>query len=468
LKTERSDFFVKSDEPSADELPLKSTTVVGCISGLIADDHTALQKRSRTRDRGEVCFSHGGFAWRRRPPGKKEKPALIRPSWSRVVTEPVAPSTEEIMMSNPKRNTFKLLGLALALGAASLPALASGDDDDDGFRAGKVFTSTNAVAGNELLVYDTGKNGHLTLQTRIATQGAGTGTGLGNQGGVTLSGDGRYLFVINAASNTVSTFAINRHRLTLQSTVDSGGLRPISVTEHEGVVYVLNANGAGNLAGFRHVQGVLRPIAGSSRPLSAVGGTGPAQVGFSPDGDVLLVTEKSANKLTTYRVRSDGTTDAPVVTASSGVTPFGFAFDRRGHALVSEAASGALSSYGFGNQTPAHPVLISASVSTTQAAPCWVVVTPNSRYAYVANAGSSSVSSFAVQKSGQLTLAQGVAGAAGAGPVDLAISSSGRQLFVLNAGSQTISSFSVGQDGRLTNPGSGAGLPVGANGLAAN
>jgi DNA-binding beta-propeller fold protein YncE len=61
-----------------------------------------------------------------------------------------------------------------------------------------------------------------------------------------------------------------------------------------------------------------------------------------------------------------------------------------------------------------------------------------------------------------------VAGAAGAGPVDLAISSSGRQLFVLNSGSQTISSFSVGQDGRLTNPGSGAGLPVGANGLAAN
>ena len=47
-------------------------------------------------------------------------------------------------MNNPKRNTFKLLTLALALGAVNLAAFASGDDDDDdGFRAGKVFTSTS-------------------------------------------------------------------------------------------------------------------------------------------------------------------------------------------------------------------------------------------------------------------------------------------------------------------------------------
>ena len=361
----------------------------------------------------------------------------------------------------------------LALGAVSLPAFASGDDDDDGFRAGKVFTSTNAVAGNELLVYSAGKNGLLSLQTRVATQGAGTGTGLGNQGGVTLSGDGRHLFVVNALSNTVSTFAVGRNRLTLQSTVDSGGLRPISVTEHDGVVYVLNANGAGNIAGFRNAQGVLTPLAGSSRPLSAAGGTGSAQVGFSPDGDVLLVTEKGTNKLSSYRVRDDGATDAPVVTASAGVTPFGFAFDRRGHALVSEAFGGAagasaVSSYGFGVPTPASPAVISASVGTTQTAACWVVVTPNGRYAYVTNTGSGTISSYAVQKSGQLTLAQPVAATAGAGPIDAALSASGGHLFVLNSGSRSISSFSVAKDGSLANPGSVSGLPVGANGLAAN
>ena len=88
-----------------------------------------------------------------------------------------------------------------------------------------------------------------------------------------------------------------------------------------------------------------------------------------------LVTEKGTNKLGGYRVPDDGTTDAPTVTTSAGVTQFGFAFDRHGHALVSEAFGGAVnasavSSYGFGIPTPASPAVISASVGTTQTAAC--------------------------------------------------------------------------------------------------
>ena len=132
-------------------------------------------------------------------------------------------------MKHTRRNAFKILGLALALGGLSLPA-AHGHDDDDDDRAGRVFTSTNAVAGNELLVYAAPRDGAITLQARLATQGQGTGTGLGNQGAVTLSGNGRFLFVVNALSNSVSTFAIRRNGLELRSTVDSGGQRPISVT----------------------------------------------------------------------------------------------------------------------------------------------------------------------------------------------------------------------------------------------
>ncbi len=377
------------------------------------------------------------------------------------------------MFSN-RRNTFKLVALALALGSMSVPAMASSDDDDDnGFRSGKVFTSTNAVAGNELLVFTPDSKGQLSLQTRVATQGQGTGTGLGNQGAVTLSGNGRHLFVVNAQSNSVSTFSVRRAGVTLVSTVDSGGLRPISVTEHDGMVYVLNAAGAGNVAGFRNDRGVLKPVANSVRPLSASGGTASSQVGFSPDGDILLVTEKATNKLTTYRVRSDGSIDAPVVTASVGVTPFGFAFDRRGNALVSEAFGGAsnasaVSSYRFTHAAPTSPVVVSPSLGTTQTAACWVVVTPNSRYAYVTNTGSDTVSSYAVAKSGALSLVQGIAATAGAGPIDAAISPNGRNLYVLNGRGQTISSFAIARDGGLANPASVGGLPAGANGLAAN
>jgi len=377
-------------------------------------------------------------------------------------------------MTPTRRNTFKLLGLALALGTSAINAGAHDDgDDDDGFRSGKVFTSTNAVGGNELLVYAVDQDGQLTLQTRLATHGQGTATGLGNQGAVTLSGDRRYLYVVNALSNSVSTFRIRRSGLALESTVDSGGQQPISVTEHDGIVYVLNAGGAGNVAGFRNVAGTLRPLAGGVGALSASGGTGPAQVGFSPNGDALLVTEKATNKLTSYRVRRNGAIDAPLVTTSNGLTPFGFAFDRRGNVLISEAFGGAanasaVSSYGFQNSAPAKPVLISPSVADTQTAACWVVVTPNGRYAYTTNTGSNTVSSYAIQRSGTLSLANAVAATTGTGPIDAALSATGRSLFVLNAGSHTISSFSVDKDGNLGNTKTIGGIPTGANGLAAN
>ena len=380
-------------------------------------------------------------------------------------------------MSHTRRHAFKILGLCLAISSLSafsgMAAAHDDNDDDDGSRSGRVFTSTNAVAGNELLVYAAAPTGSLTLQARLATQGQGTGGGLGNQGAVTLSGNGRYLFVVNALSNSISTFAVRRGGLELRSTVDSGGQQPVSVTENAGVVYVLNAGGAGNVTGFRNAGGTLQPLAGSAQPLSAAGGTGPAQVGFSPDGDVLLVTEKATNKLVSYRVGSDGRIGAPVVTASAGTTPFGFAFDRRGHALVSEAFGGApnastVSSYGFKDWGSARPAVISASVPDTQSAACWVVATPNGRYAYVTNTGSGTVSSYSIQRSGQIALLQAAAAPSGAGPIDAAVSPEGRRLFVLNAGSHSISSFTIGYDGGLTSVGSVTGLPAGATGLAAN
>lgn len=375
-------------------------------------------------------------------------------------------------MKHTRRHVFKTLGLGLAL--ASLGPNAAATEragDDDGFRAGHVFTSTNAVAGNELLVYAASHDGALALRARQSTHGAGTGTGLGNQGAVTLSVSGRFLFVVNALSNSISTFAVRRHGLELRSTVDSGGQRPISVTEHDGIVYVLNAEGAGNVTGFRNFFGHLRPLPGSTQPLSASGGTGAAQVGFSPDGDVLLVTEKATNKLTSYRVRHDGRIGAPLVTASAGATPFGFAFDPRGHALVSEAFGGAanasaVSSYGFEDWAPAKPMLISPSVGTTQSAACWVVVTPNGRFAYVTNTGSDTISSYRVARNGRLALAQAIAATSAGGPIDAAISADGRALFVLNAGN--ITSFAIARDGALASSGSVGGLPPGANGLAAN
>lgn len=376
-------------------------------------------------------------------------------------------------MFSSRRHILKWTGLALALSVMGSGAHAQ--NMRDWLRFGKVFTSTNA-ANNELLVYSRDESGALNLVTKAATNGQGTGAGLGSQGAVTLSQDGRFIFVVNARSNTVTTFALHGHDLRLMSVVDSGGLVPISVTEHEGLVYVLNAQGAGNIAGFRNHHGNLTPVSGSHGALSAAGGTGPAQVGFSTDGDVLVVTEKATNKLVTYRVKADGGVSVPTVTPSAGATPFGFAFDRRDHLVVSEAVGGAVnastaSSYKFSDWLTARPTLVSGQVATTQTAACWVAITPNGKFAYTTNAGSGSVSSFAITPlTGRITLSQGVAGSTGAGsaPIDAAVSADGRSLYVLGAKSLAIASFEIQRDGQLIAGAVAGGLPAGTVGLAAN
>lgn len=370
-------------------------------------------------------------------------------------------------MHNASRRRFgvQLTTTALAM-AAGAPALAHDQEHDHDLPA-RVFTSSNGVAGNELLVFARGGGGLLAPVARVATGGQGTGAGLGSQGAVALSGDGRFAFVVNAASHTVSTFTLRGPQVALASVVHSGGLSPISVTESDGLVYVLNAGGAGNVAGFRNVSGELRPLHDGTRGLSMSTGTNPAQVGFGADGEVLVVTEKATNRITSYAVRRDGTLGQPQWAASAGATPFGFAFDRRDHLIVSEAPGSAASSYRVDERSAAVTV-ISASVPNAQAAACWLAVTPNGRFAYTANAGTSNLSSYRIARSGRLELVNAVAGSNGAnaGATDIAVSSDGRQLFALAPRAPHVVAYRVDHDGSLTNLGSIA-VPVGSVGLAA-
>ena len=383
-------------------------------------------------------------------------------------------------MQFPRRRLFTAAA-GLAATASTLPSIAfarNGADEDErahgGPRAGLVFTCSNDAAANEVLAFSRGPAGRLHLRQRIATGGAGSGGGLGSQGALALSGCGRYLFVVNAGSHSVSALRLGARGLRLLSVAPCGGLRPISVAESGGLVYVLNAGGAGGVAGFANLRGRLLPIAGSARPLSAAGGTAPAQVGFSDDGDTLIVAERATNLLTTYRVTDDGSLGAPQPHASAGMTPFGFAVDKRGTLLVSEAAGGAanastLSSYRFNDAAPQTPAVISAAVPTQQTAACWVAVTPNGRHAYTTNTGSGSVSLFHVGADGRLALAQAAAAfVAGSGPLDAAVSADGRWLHVLHGPLHALATYRIAADGTLTAAGSIGGLPIPSAGLVAS
>lgn len=277
---------------------------------------------------------------------------------------------------------------------------------------------------------------------------------------------------MNAGSNDISTFAATRSGLVLTDKVASGGTRPESLSVHENMVYVLNAGGSGNIAGFvLSGNGRLRAIPQSVRPLSSAT-VDAAQIAFSRDGETLVVTEKTTNKISTYRV-DDGRVSGPTVHASHGATPFGFAFDRRGNLLVSGAFGGvanmsALSAYEIEDEDDSGSLeLISGSVATNQTAACWVVIAGHGRYAYVTNTGSGTITGFRVSHSGELTrvTADGRTGVTGGGPTDAAASRGGELLYILAPSIGQIVTFRVNGDGSVTRLGSTPGAAGSATGL---
>jgi 6-phosphogluconolactonase len=367
-----------------------------------------------------------------------------------------------------RTSTRIALSVAAVVTAAASLGVAPGAQADSSVAPapGAVYVLGNQAAGNAVLVYDRAADGTLSAAGAYPTGGAGTGGGLGSQGALTLSDDGRTLFAANAGSDSVSVFDVRSDGIVLTDVVWSGGVRPDSITVSGRVVYVLNSGTPSTITGFTLEHGQLTPIAGSTRPLSP-GASGPAQVQFSPAGDTLAVTERTSSTIDLYSVDRDGVASAPHGYASTGAVPFGFDFDTRGHLITSNAA-GSASSYAVDGTALS---LITGPVATNQAAPCWLVVSKNGKYAYTANAGAGSISGFAIAQDGSLTLLDptGVSAsiAAGSHPLDETTSGNGRYLYVLADGLHTVAGFRIGDDGSLTKVAAAGTLPVGAAGIAA-
>ena len=288
-----------------------------------------------------------------------------------------------------------------------------------------------------------------------------------------MSDDGAWLLAVNAASNDVSVFAVEEHGLRLTDVAASGGVRPISIAVHADLVYVLNAS-SDAITGFRlSADGHLVALSNATRLLSGTG-TGPAEVAFSPNGRLLVVTEKNTNLIDVFRVGDDGVAGDAEPQPSRGATPFGFAFGKRDQLFVSEAFGGAPDASAVSAYRSRHDGtldVIDGSVGTHQTAACWVLVTKDGRFAFTTNTGSGSISGYAISHDGALTLlnADGRDGdtQAHSAPIDLASSDDGRFLYSLDSGTHTVGAFRIRTDGQLTPLAFAGGLPAGANGLAA-
>lgn len=409
------------------------------------------------------------------------------------------------------------------------------------FADGAVYAMTNALGNNQVLVYHRSANGSLSLVQTIATQGGGSGTqldptdSLGSQGSVMLDKEHHHLFVVNTESlethvvggdttgdcseGTISSFNVaSDGTLTFAGRISSDGLYPDSITIRQNHLYVLNAGGPGldpvcgikpNVTGFNiQSNGQLVRVAGAHQSIDPGPAPGfflncdpggfpstgffcgmnptafprsPGQIGYTPDGTKLVVTVKGTNTIWVFPL-INGKPGTPTIMQNQGPnqpTYFGFAFDPKGHLIVSEpfgatptipvVPASSVSSFSISSSGTVEP--ISASIPNEQGTSCWVALDPATQsVAYIANNATSNISSYTIDADGHLTLLASVAGT-GNLPNDMATARDGdaSYLYVVNAGDGNIGGFRINSNKSLTSLGTFHGLPVdsGAQGLAA-
>jgi 6-phosphogluconolactonase (cycloisomerase 2 family) len=348
-----------------------------------------------------------------------------------------------------------------------------------------VYVQTNTVV-NEVLAFPRAADGSLGPAERYATGGAGKPSGnpplgipyLDSAGSVTLSEDGRFLFVVNAGNNTVSSFRVGPGSLSLADVKPSFGLRPVSSTSHGSLLYVLNSDTAiGSISGYQVASdGGLTPIAGSIRTISQpVGGYG-AQVQFDAKGRYLVVTERAfggPGKLDVFAVDKNGVAAPPVVYPASDLAPFGVAFTNQNLMVVSNERApfvpSSVSSYSFSSAGVITPI---ETEETNAAGACWTVITHDDKYTFVTSPFTQNVNSFRIEHDGSLSGVNGtsvVATTPGLS-LDLALSHESRYLYVLDSAffsSSQLLEYAVNGDGTLTPLGSSAPFSGSAAGTAA-
>ena len=303
---------------------------------------------------------------------------------------------DDAAQETKKMNMKHLLSLALGLAVAATASA-------------QVYTQTNEAGTNRLAEIRSKADGGFSRVRYFNTGGAGSGNGLGIQGALTFSSDHRYLFVVNAGSNDISTFYVSDQGVRLINVVPSGGTRPVSITSVKDLVYVVD---------------------------------------------------------------SYGVASAPSWVQSPGSTPFGFAFGRRGKLFVSEAFPGIVNSSAvtsYLTDDAGLPTVAAGSVPTFQTAACWVAMSPNGQFTYAVNAASESVTGFRVHTDGTLALLSGDGVSAkliaGGGGTDAAADNDNR-LFVISSRIGALNVFNIRPDGKLSKYGVVSGLPTTITGLA--
>jgi 6-phosphogluconolactonase (cycloisomerase 2 family) len=271
---------------------------------------------------------------------------------------------------------------------------------------------------------------------------------------VTIDPSGKFLYVANQGSNSVSGFKIDATSGVLTQIVgpppspySSGGTGPvgISVAPSGGFVYVVNSGGLGAVVAFAIDTGTG---ALSQRGGALSAGTTPVAIGVDPTGRFVYVANAGSANVSGFKINPDGTlmsfTSAAVAT---GNTPRSISFDAAGKFLyVANQTTADVSVFSIdassGVLTPP-PLRIPTGGTGTSA----VGIDPSNRFAYAVNQSSNDITVFGVT-GGSLAPLGIVAGRFSPGSIAITKGSSPvtytpRFAYTTNLSSSNVSAFRI-------------------------
>jgi 6-phosphogluconolactonase len=360
---------------------------------------------------------------------------------------------------------------------------------------GHMYSQSNGLAGNQIVVWNRLSNGSVKFGGTVNTGGVGaaqqqpgctaTCPQLDTDFEVLLTPDRKLLFAVNAGSNTISAFRVGANgSLTLAGQTSSNGVFPFSLTLHGNQLYVLNTDST-SIAGFTFDSaGALTPIPGSVQKLTSDAMPGLSrQIGFDNTGKLLIVTLLMPSEIDTFAVDSNGAAGPASEVGSTTPFPFGFVFNKANQLVMSQVST----LTGEGN-TATYSVTSSGSLapidtkSAFGALPCWALVSPNQKFAFVVNTGNgappgSTIASYTMSRSGKLKfLGVSLPQKHEYLKTDEFITPDGKYLYVVghhstsNAGPATdsyLDEYKIASNGVLLPLGStsSAGIPLGTDGL---
>ena len=356
-----------------------------------------------------------------------------------------------------RKLTLLATGASLLAASITLPGIASAQTPGESAArvVGHTYVDDNTLTTNTVAAFDRHADGSLTAiaGSPVAIGGAGIGHGLGSQGAIQTTADGRFLLAVDAGSNEISVLRVTRTGVPVLvgSPVASGGVEPVSIAvTSRGLVYVANVGvGGSNYTGFRLAHdGTLTPLAGST--VAVPEGSAVGDVFFNSTGDRLVGTRDATSLIDSFAVLPGGLLQAaggsPFPAQSLG--PIGSEFRPTDPAqlFVSNAHAGA----GLGtvsafrvSRTGTLTSIGTSPYPDGQTAPCWVEITHDGKYLFAVNTASADISSYFINRDGSLVLLGTTPFTDGAGAVDARLSPDGRTLSVTGGAAHVVSTFAV-------------------------